>query len=122
MASTGDNPLVTESVPTASTRLLRGSDEPLFRRLRALLSERDVDPQTAILADIFPDDVDQEFGLVVTQDRRVIQFVVHYGRLGDLNRQAADAVIREWNDITSWWDATPHASAIRVALDLAPEM
>jgi hypothetical protein len=52
----------------------------------------------------------------------VIQFVIHYGRLGDLQRQAADAVIGEWNDITSWWNATPHAPVICVALDLAPEM
>jgi hypothetical protein len=89
--------------------------------LRALLSERDIDPQTAILADFFPDDADQEFGLVVTQDRRVIQFVIRYGRLGDLNRQAADAVIDEWNDITPGWDSTPHAAAISVALDLAAE-
>lgn len=111
-----------ESVPITSTRLLRGSDEPLFRRLRALLSEREVNPQTAILADFFPDDVDQEFGLVVTKDRKVIQFVVHHGRLGDLKRQAADAVIGEWNDITSRWDATPHAATIRIALDLVPEM
>jgi len=119
-ALTGDNLPVAESVPTASTRLLRGSDEPLFQRLRALLTERDVDSQTAILADFFPDDVDQEFGLVVTQDRRVIQFVLHLGRLGDLKRQAADAVICEWNDITSRWDATPHAPTIRTALDLVP--
>jgi hypothetical protein len=117
-ASTGDNRPVSESVPTASTGLLRGSDEPLFQRLRALLTERDVDPQTAILADFFPDDVDQEFGLVVTQDRKVIQFVVHHGRLGDLKRQAADAVIGEWNDITSRWDATPHAPPSALPLTL----
>jgi hypothetical protein len=89
--------------------------------LRVLLDEREVDPQTAILADLFPDDVEQEFGLLVTDDRRVIEFVVHYGRLGDLKRQAADAAIHEWQDITSWWDATPHASTIRDALNLLPE-
>lgn len=110
-----------ESVPAASTRLLRGSDEPLFQRLRVLLGEREIDPHTAILADLIPDDVDQEFGLLVTEDRRVIEFVLCYGRLGDLKRQAADATIGEWKDITSWWDATPHASTIRVALDLVPK-
>lgn len=110
-----------ESVSEESTRLLRGSDEPFFRRLRVLLHEREVDPQCVILADLFPDDVDQEFGLLVTQDRRVIEFVVHYGRLGDLQRQAAEAIIGDWNDITSWWDATPHASTIRAALDLVGE-
>jgi hypothetical protein len=112
---------VTESVSAASTRLLRGSDEPLYQRLRVLLREREVDPNTAILADLFPDDVNQEFGLLVTADRRVIEFVVYSGRLGDLKRQAADATIGEWKDITSWWDATPHASTIRLALDLVPE-
>ena len=54
-ATPGDNLPMAESVPAASTRLLRGSDEPLFQRLRALLSERDVDPQSAILADFFPE-------------------------------------------------------------------
>jgi hypothetical protein len=63
--------------------------------------------------------VDQEFGLLVTQDRRVVEFVVYYGRRGDLKQQAAEATIGEWKDITSWWDATPHASTIRVALSLA---
>ena len=110
---------MTENVPAASTRLLRKSEEPLFQRLRVLLEERDVDPQTAILADLFPDDVDQEFGLLVTQDGRVIEFVVYYGRRGDLKRQAAEATMGDWKDITSWWDATPHASTIRVALGLA---
>ena len=119
--SPGDNLRVAESVPAASTRLLRGSDEPLFQRLRVLLAERHVDPQAAVLADLFPDDVDQEFGLLVTQDHRVIEFVVHYGRGGDLKQQAADATIGEWKDITSWWDATPHAPTIRLALDLAHE-
>jgi hypothetical protein len=53
-ASTGDNMPVAESAPTASTRLPRGSDDPLFQRLRALLRERDVNPQSAILAEFFP--------------------------------------------------------------------
>ena len=50
--STGDNLPAAESLPIASTRLLRGSDEPFFQRLRPLQSERDADPQTATLADI----------------------------------------------------------------------
>lgn len=93
----------------------------MLQRLRVLLDERDVDPQTAIPADLFPDDVDHELGLLVTQDRRVIEFVLYYGRRGDLEEQASEAAIGEWKDITSWWDATPHASAIRAAIDLARE-
>ena len=53
------------------------------------------DAQSAILADLFPDDVNQEFGVLVTPDRRVIEFVVYYGCLGDLNRKAANATIGE---------------------------
>ncbi len=44
MASGSDNLPVTESAQVASTRLLRGSDQPLYQCLRALVSERDVDP------------------------------------------------------------------------------
>lgn len=109
---------MTESVPAASTRLLCGSDESLFQCLRVRLSERDVDPQTAILADVLPDDVDQEYGLVVTQDRRVIQFVVHYGRFGDLRRQAADAVIMSGATSPRAGMRRPTPPAIQIALDL----
>jgi len=42
-------------------------------------------------------------------------------RRGDLNKQAAEATIGEWKDITPWWDATPHGRTIRVALDRIDE-
>jgi hypothetical protein len=45
---------VAESIPAASTQLLRGSDEPVFQTLRVLLDEGGVESQTAILADLFP--------------------------------------------------------------------
>ena len=111
---------MTDSVPAASTRLLRGSGDRLFQRLRALLDERDVDPRAAVSADLFPDDTDQELDVVVTADRRLIQFVVHYGR-GDLKAQAAGAVMGAWRDITSGWEATAHAPNIRIVLRLLPE-
>jgi hypothetical protein len=70
---------------------------------------------------LFPDDVDQEFGVVVAKDGRVIEFVLYHGRGGELHRQVEEAVLGEWKDITSWWQATPHASEIRLALDLVLE-
>ena len=75
----------------------------MFQRPRVLAGERDVDRQTATLTDLFPDDVDQEFGVLVTQDGRVIEFMIYYGSRGDLKQQASEATIGEWKDITSWW-------------------
>jgi hypothetical protein len=54
-----------------STMLLRTSEEQPYRRLRELLPERGVDVEVDVLADLFPDDVDQEFGVLVTAGRRV---------------------------------------------------
>jgi hypothetical protein len=67
-------------------------------------------------ADLFPDDVGQEFGVLVTTERRVFTFVFYYGRRGDLNAQVAEALIRGWNDITTWWQASPYHANVSDAL------
>lgn len=94
------------------TGLLRRSQDPLFRQLNALLRARGVDPDVDVLADLFTDDVDQEFGVVVTTDRRVFTFV--------LARVAtpAEAELDEWQNITTWWDATPYSRVVSEALEL----
>jgi hypothetical protein len=45
-----------------------------------LLPGYGVDVEADVLADLFPDDVDQEFGVLVTTERRVFTFVLFYGR------------------------------------------
>jgi hypothetical protein len=45
-----------------------------------LLPGYGVDVEPDVLADLFPDDVDQEFGVLVTTERRVFTFVLFYGR------------------------------------------
>jgi hypothetical protein len=77
-----------------------------------------VDVEADILADLFPDDVDQEFGVLVTTERRVFTFVLFYGRGGDLNVQAGQALIREWSDITAWWQASLYQASITDALHM----
>jgi hypothetical protein len=47
---------MTDSTAALSTRLLRTSDDPLYRRLRELLSEHGIDLASDVLADLFPDD------------------------------------------------------------------
>ena len=101
-----------------STELLRTSDEQPWRRLRELLLEHGDDPQSDVLADLFEDDVDQEFGVLVTGGGRVLTFVLHYGRRVDLKTQVVDAVIRDWNDITDWWQASPYRENVAEAMHM----
>lgn len=109
---------MSDSTAALSTELLRTSDDPLFRRLRVLLPEQKVDVAADVLAELFPDDVDQEFGIIVTTSRKVFTFVLHCGRSGDLKTQAATAVIADWTDISSRWEASPYASNIRDAFEM----
>lgn len=108
---------MSDSTAALTTELLRTSSDPLFRRLRELLPAHDIDVATDVLADLFPDDGAQDFGIVVTSSREVFAFVLHHGRTGDLNTQAATAVLAEWTDISSGWEASPYASSVRDALE-----
>lgn len=98
-----------KTTATLSTHLLRESDDLLYVRLRDLLAERGLDPTSCVLADLFPDDGHMELGYLVTDDRRVITFELHYGK-GDLNSQRRTAFLWNWSDITDVW-AHSHARA-----------
>jgi hypothetical protein len=100
------------------TRMLRDSDDPLFSRTRELLSDLGVDAHAVRLAQFFPDDVDQEFGVLVAADRRVFTFVLHYGRRGDLKNQLLTSKIAELRDITESWEASPYRRNVNEALAL----
>lgn len=100
------------------TRSLRGSDDPLLARVRELLTGRGIDVKTAVLAQLFPDDVDQEFGVLLTPDHRVITFVMHHARKGDLAAQLANSIIYEWDVITETWESSPYRNYVHDALEL----
>ena len=99
-----------------STDLLRTSGHQPYKRLRELLIVQGADPQTDVLADFFSNDVDQEFGVLVTTARRVFTFSMHYGRRGDLNAQVTDASIHEWNEITKLWRSSPYQANVSDAM------
>jgi hypothetical protein len=93
------------------TSELRLSDDPLFERLRELLSARGVDPSRAWLIEMFPDDAVFEFGILITSDRRVFQFGYGY-----LNREVGDGELEEWVDYTVGWHLTPYYKVIEDGL------
>jgi hypothetical protein len=92
------------------TSSLRGSDDELFPRLRRLLEERGVNPTTSVLVEMFSDEREFEYGIVVTRDGAVFQF-----GLDCMGRTPDDAELIEWVD----WTRTYHLAAFRGHVEAA---
>ena len=92
------------------TGSLRGSDEKLFPRLRRLLEDRGLDPAKSVLVEMFSDEREFEYGIVVTGDREVFQF-----GLDCMGRSPDDAELIEWID----WTRTYHLAAFRPHVEAA---
>jgi len=97
---------------TELTASLRASDEKLFPRLRCLLAERGIDPVTSVLVELFSDEREFEYGIVVTRDGGVFQF-----GLDCMGRAPDDADLIEWID----WTRTYHLAAFRGHVEAALE-
>jgi hypothetical protein len=93
------------------TGLFRTSTDPFWILLRRLVRERGIDPDTSLLADSFEDDVNFEFGILVTDDRRVIQYGVRYS-----DPSFKDGKLTEWKDITELWSSSPYRREVSDAL------
>jgi hypothetical protein len=65
-----------------NTSNLRASEAPDWRRLRERVVAADLDPRPVAVADLFPDDVDQLFEILVTLDGRAFKFVLELGPPG----------------------------------------
>src|SRR5262245_23251100 len=92
------------------TGALRQSRDPLWLRLRALMLERAVDPEKSLLVEFFLDDSALYFGIVVTQDRRAIQFDLDVS-----TNESADARLSSWEDITDS-HTSPHSGLVETGL------
>jgi hypothetical protein len=95
------------------TDALRGSDDADWTRLRQLMHERGVDPQHAVLAEAFPDDEFQEYGIVIARDGRVFQYVFEFPE-GD----AARGFFLEWNDRSGDWQSVYPPGAVEAGFEL----
>lgn len=109
---------MTSNPAAESTRALRTSDDPLWARLRQLLTERGFSPYEVALATFFPDDTAMEFGVLVTPDHHVYEFELRYGARGDLRQQIAAAYLWAWTDRTDHWRDRPFSDAVETALQL----
>ena len=80
--------------------------------MREVVRERGVDPSTSLLVDSVEDDMNFEFGIIVTHDRRVIQFGFRY------TDSVADGKLTEWKDLTERWAISPYRSEVSAGLSL----
>ncbi|MEV7524394.1 hypothetical protein [Streptomyces sp. NPDC091371] len=100
------------------TQLMRTSPYNLWVRLRSLLAERGLIVSTTVLVYLFPDGAHTEAGVVLSDGGHVYEFVIDYNRMGvgsELN-----AVIAQWHDITSHWQAHPFSAEIADAFIWRP--
>ncbi len=95
------------------TGLFRTSTDLFWIRLREVVRERGVDPDTSLLAVSFEDDEIFEFGILVNCDRSVIQYGFRYS-----DPSFSDGKLTEWNDLAERWSSTPHRSEISTALSM----
>jgi hypothetical protein len=84
-----------------NTLNLRASEAPDWRRLRERVVASNLDPRHVAVADLFPDDVDQLFGILVALDGRAFKFALELGPRGDLRRRWEEVQTSEWEEITS---------------------
>ncbi len=96
------------------TALLHQDGSPFWSRQRECLRERGVDVQICLLVESFQADEDTELGVLLTRDRRVIEFELNYQKTGD----PKDAVITRWDDLTEDWQRSAFDRAVEAGLVL----
>jgi hypothetical protein len=100
------------------TKALRTGDDPLWTRLRMLLRDEGIDPMRSLLAEIYEDDMDWEFGIFITPAHRVYVFDFVY-RGGSL----LEGRFVRWQDITDIYETEQSYSQeiIRMALSMVEQ-
>jgi hypothetical protein len=114
------------------TEWLRRSEEPFPTRLRTLLQQKGIEPNTAKLVRWTRDGEALFSGIVANHDRRVYEFTFDYsyvatfwehflsldvGKEGDV----AKAEFCDWQDITETYETSAWAMLIAAALESIPE-
>jgi hypothetical protein len=85
--------------------------DPMLARIAALVRERGVDPDRAVIADYFPDDTSFKFGILVTGEKKVFQFGYDF-----LHKPELEGTLTEWEDLTGSWQVSPYRVQVEAAL------
>jgi hypothetical protein len=97
-------------------KLLHKSSDPMWVKIRSLLAEKGIDPQSSILVEVFPDDYHLVFGLIITSDNFVYKFDYNYRE-----RAVDDGSFSKWSDLSDNYENTPYAKLIKNALRIKSE-
>jgi hypothetical protein len=100
-----------------NTELMQCSDDPLWVRIRHLIKEKGLVPETSVLAYSYPEDLHFELGVIVTADRKVYQYGFDY-----LHRDISTGTFTEWKDLTANYEKSAFSSHIENALLVAGEL
>ncbi len=108
---------VEAEVQALTAPLRGGADDPdnaFYADLEHRIRERGIDPGSTLLAASEPRGFSKQRGWLVTQDERVIEFILSAETEGD-------AVLEEWSDVAADWHSFESwcRDRIQVALDLA---
>lgn len=95
------------------TDLLHEDENPFWRRLRALLKLRGVDPQKLVVMYSFEDDDHKEFGVVVTPEKEVFTYDFEYRY-----RNISQGVISRWQKATEKYARGAYHKDFAAALSL----
>ena len=95
------------------TNDLRNSDDPLWNRLRQLLSEKGIDPTKSFLSYFAHEEPFYDFGVIVADNNAIYQFAFDY-----LRRDIMQGSFAEWEEITGTFRRTPYREQISAALKL----
>ena len=107
-------------VAAITTERLRQSDDPTYRRLRELLPTYGIDVHADVLADLFEDDPDGDFGIIVTTERRAFTFDFKRGEDPQSVTGVMAGFIINWKEIVNL-DASIYVDHVRAAFRHLPK-
>ena len=93
------------------TEIMQSSEESMVVGIRRCINEKNIKLNDLVIVEWFPDDMDFEFGILVTNDCEVYQFGYTYSE-----KTKDEGSFSEWENITKNWKDTPHSSSIAVAV------
>lgn len=99
------------------TNDLRSSDGPLWERLRELLRERELEPNTVVLTEFIPESGGWDC-VMVTAEGRVIGFFLAAGQHEDITRQSRNAQLVDWRELRTEEDKSLYGDVIEAGFAL----